>query len=414
MTTTIAKTNPNERSLSLNYLLGKTVSHVGASAYNRFSTIDLRYSHHFPIFSMSTIRTMLLDPRIKFALNLIKGPVATYTKFYSQEEADDPGIQKSIIELNYYFPYKVVSDDKNVAEFVLRQLNRFWETGIYKYLNHIQWGWSGNEVIYKSSKKYRIEYSNLYPFNSDELECRVDKGRILGFRRTTTNNGYIPIGKGIWGLHEREENPYYGRSRLIGAHIPWHETWSLGGARDIRRQWFFKNAFDGGEIYYPQGSWVDEEGRKHPNEELAVQMAENKRSGSTAIFPSEKALDGKRQWEYVPAKANMTPQGLPEYVDDLKDEELEGMGIPPEVVKSSGSSGMGAATGRMVPLMAFISSLSPIVTDAVNDFCTQVINMILLPGNGMTADYEVIRMTPKTEDQVTPIQEKTISDSGIK
>lgn len=404
--------DPEQRTLSINYLLGKTVSHVGPSTVSRFATIDLRYSHHFPLFTMSTIRTMLLDPRIKFALNLIKGPVATYTKFYSEEEANDPGIQKSIIELNYYFPYKVVSDNPQLSEFVLRQLNRFWETGIYKYLNHIQWGWSGNEVLYKRTSK-GIEYANLYPFSSDELECAAHKGKILGFRRTTTNTGYIPIGKGLWGIHEREENPYYGRSRLLGAHVPWHETWSLGGARDIRRQWFFKNAFDGGEIYYPQGTWTDENGMKHPNEELAVRMAENKRSGSTAIFPSEKALDGKRQWEYMPAKANMTPQGLPEYVDDLKDEELEGMGIPPEVVKSSGSQGMGAATGRMVPLMAFISSLSPIVTDAINDFCTQVVNMILLPANGMKGDYEVKRITPKTEDQVTPVQEKTIADSGI-
>ena len=410
MTTTT--TEAPTRSISINYLLGKVVSHVESTTFSRLATIDLRYSHHFPVFSLSTIRTMLLDPRIKFALNLIKGPVATYTKFYSEEESNDPGIQKSIIELNYYFPYKVLSDNKDLATFVLRQLNRFWETGIYKYLNHIEWGWSGNEVLYKRTSK-GLEYDNLYPYNSDELECKAHKGKILGFRRSVDRSGYIPIGKGLWGLHEREYNPYYGRSRLIGAHVPWHETWSLGGARDIRRQWFFKNAFDGGEIYYPMGSWKDENNVTHPNEELAVRMAENKRSGSTAIFPSEKSLDGKRQWEYIPAKANMTPQGLPEYVDDLKDEELEGMGIPPEVVKSSGSQGMGAATGRMVPLMAFISSLSPIVTDAVNDFCTQVINMILIKANNLKGDYEVVRMTPKTEEPVTPIQEKTIADSGI-
>lgn len=402
-----------QRSLSINYLLGQTVSQLGDNVFSRLATIDGRYGHHFPIFTLSTIRTMMLDPRINFGLNLIKGPVATYTKFYSEEEAEDPGIQKSIIELNYYFPYTVVSDNKEVADFVLKQLNRFWERGIYKYLKCIEWGWSGNEVIYKRNSKGTVEFDSLIAFNSDELECVAKQNRIIGFRKASSHMGYIPIGKGLWGLHCREENPYYGKSRLIGAHVPWHETWSLGGARDIRRQWFFKNAFDGGEIYYPEGSWKDENQVIHPNEELAVRMAENKRSGSTAIFPSTRTLDGKQEWVYEPAKANMTPQGLPEYVDDLKDEELEGLGIPPEVVKSSGSSGMGAATGRMVPLMAFISSLSPLVTDAIGDFCRQVIDMILLPANNMTADYEVKRITPKTEDQVTPIPEKTIADSGV-
>jgi hypothetical protein len=44
----------------------------------------------------------------------------------------------------------------------------------------------------------------------------------------------------------------------------------LGGARDIRRTWFFRHAYDGGEIYYPEGFYQDENGNNISNENLAV------------------------------------------------------------------------------------------------------------------------------------------------
>ena len=151
-------------------------------------------------------------------------------------------------------------------------------------------------------------------------------------------------------------------------------------------------------------------------------MSENKRTGSTAIFPSSKGLDGKKAWEFVPPNVNMTPQGLMEYPTVLRDEELEGLGIPPEIVQNGGSQGMGAATGRMVPLQAFIATLSPLVSDIIIDFQKQVIDPILLVANKFTDDYTIEQIVPKTVDalgaqngeQVTPKTEKTVPNSGIK
>lgn len=402
--------------INLDYLLG----HLKASTF-QYETrsaqmYDPRYGHHFPWFNFMTITTMLLDPRIKYGLNLIKGPIATYTRFFSEEEADSPSIHQAIVELNYHFPYAVCCKNKDQEAFIIRQLNRFWEVGIFKAMKAVEWGYSGSQVIYKQTKEHKIEFDNLHSYKANLIQCVTKKQGIIGFIRNNDRSQYIPIGKGFWHLHEREEDHYYGLSRLKGAHIPWHETWMMGGARDIRRTWFFKNAYDGGELYYPEGFFQDENGLRTSNETLAVRMMEMKRSGSTAIFPSSRKLDGKREWEYEPPKANLTPQGMVEYIQMLRDEELEGMGIPPEVVQSGSGNGLGSATGRMVPLMAFIASLTPLGSDLINDFRAQILDPVLLFFNGYKEDYEIKRIVPKSADgMVDPTSniEKTIESTGL-
>jgi hypothetical protein len=401
--------------INVDYLLGKLKSNVFNNEVNNYQIYDPRYSHHFPWFNFMTIETMLRDPRIKFGLNLIKGPIATYTKFFTEEEADSPDIHTAIVELDYHFPYAVVCKNKDQEQFIIQQFNRFWEVGIHKALKAIEWGFSGSQVLYRRNSKGQLIFDNLHPYNSQQLRCLTRNSGIIGFIRDNDRSRYIPLGKGFWHLHAREQDNYYGESRLKGAHVPWHETWMLGGARDIRRTWFFRHAYDGGEIYYPEGFYQDENGQNISNEHLAVKMAEAKRTGSTAIFPSRKDLQGKRQWEYEPPKAGMTPQGLPEYIQVLRDEELEGMGIPPEVVTAGGDSGFGGATGRMVPLMAFIASLTPIGCDLINDFRQQILDPVLLPLANFKEDYELKRIVPKTPPSgpVSSAATKTIPDSGL-
>jgi hypothetical protein len=400
------------------YLLGKLVE--DQSIYGQYQTqfiFDPRYAHHFPLFTHQVIQTMLLDSRIRYGLSLIKGPILTYTKFFNSEEAESPSIHQAIVELNYHFPYGVQADDEKTEEFIIDQLNRFWEVGLSKALTAIEYGYSGSEVKYKNKStkegQNMMTFDNLYLYKAYDLQCITKRGGIVGFTRNHHKNSFVPLVKGFWHIHQREKNQFYGESHLKGAHIPWHENWTLGGARDIRRTWFFKNAYDGGELYYPDGSYQDETGRVVPNEELALQMLEMKRAGSAMVFPSTKGLDGKRQWEYEPPKANVTPTGMAEYIDLLRDEMLEGLGIPPEVVQSSGNDGMGSATGRLVPFMAFIASLTPIATYVIGDFCEQILNPLLIM-NKMSTEYRIRRIVPKSEqpEGSSPVQEKTVQDTG--
>ena len=41
--------------------------------------------HHRPIFNGWCVEQMLQDPRIVFGLELIKGPIHAFTKYFSQE-----------------------------------------------------------------------------------------------------------------------------------------------------------------------------------------------------------------------------------------------------------------------------------------------------------------------------------------
>lgn len=402
--------------ININYLIGQ----LQDSTFNNTQLIgqmfDPRYGHHFPWFGYNTISTMLLDPRIQYGLNLIKGPITTYTKFFNEEEAESPAIHTAIVELNYHFPYGVFCKNQKQSEFIIKTLNRFWDVAVAKALTAVEWGFSASQVLYKKGKQYKLMFDNLHLYPAVNIQCVTKNRAIIGFSRNGDTKRYIPIGKGFWHVHQREVNHYYGNSRLRGAHIPWNETWMIGGARDIRRTWFFRNAYDGGQMYYPEGYFQDDNGNNVNNEHLAVKMMEMKRTGSTSVFPSSKGLDGKRQWEYEPPKANVTPQGMDIYLSTLRDEELEGLGIPPEVVQSGSGNGLGSATGRMVPLMAFIASLTPIGCDLLTDFCQQILDPILLPINGFGDEYELRRIVPKTIDGMDPataIQQKTVDDTGL-
>lgn len=434
METTEQQKQPMPR-MPIEYLLGKLKENKQVTSEFHEETFDPRYGHHFPFFNLYTAKLMLLDPRIRYGLYLLKGPIATYTKFFNSEESESPSIHTAIVELNYHFPYGVKCNNPDDEKFIIDQLTRFWEVALSKVLTAIEWGYSASEVRFKRKSDGKVHFDNLYlqqPMTSQVVTKR--KG-IIGFVRNKDKSSYVPIGKGFWHVHQREKNSYYGESALRGAHVPWHETWSLGGARDIRRTWFFKNAYDGGQMYYPEGSYTDTQGRTIHNEELAVQLLEMKRSGSSLIFPSTRGIDGKHEWEYEPPKANMTPEGMQEYINQLRDEELEGLGIPPEIVQGNGGSAIGSATGRMVPLMAFIATLTPIATHIIGDFCEQILPL-LLHFNNMKDDYTIGRIVPKTVDGMTeavnpldpdaptpgedddhskksiPVQKKTIQNNG--
>ena len=73
---------------------------------------------------------------------------------------------------------------------------------------------------------------------------------------------------------------------------------------------------------------------------------------------------------------------------------FEGMGIPPEVVESSGSTGFGSSSGRKVPMLAYMASLSPIVTELITDTKSQIINPLLI-ANRLPLDYTIKRIIPK-------------------
>lgn len=369
--------------------------------YRQFQTApyyDPRYAHHFPFFGFGTIQMMLRDSRIRFGLGLLKGPIYAYTKFFSSEEAEDPAINQAIIDLEYFFSHKVECEDKRTEQFILDTLNHFWEDGLTKALLCIEWGYSPNQVIYKRNGKGEIEYSTLMPYSPLIGRPVTKANKLIGIHLKTTEK-YIPIPKSAVFVHQREYSQFTGQSRLLGCHIPWHETWQMGGARDIRRMWYFKNSYDSGTMYFPEGSVTDEHGNTRSNAEVAMEIMDTTQTGSYRVLPKPTGSKNEKSWDYESPKSNTTPDGLLEYPQDLRCEILEGLGIPREVVESNGSSGFGSSSGRKVPMLAYIASLVPVVTETTQDFCNQILNP-LLKVNGMNPEYKISRIIPKVPQAI--------------
>lgn len=389
------------------------------------SMLDPVYGHNFPPFNLHLVPTIMMDPRVRFGMNLIKGPIASFTVFLSEEDAQDPSIHESIREQGVQFAYCVKSKDKAVAEFVRESYNRLWTNGLMSMLLALEWGFSCSQVIYKRNEETKfIEYDSLEWIHPYSLKPIVDRNNLIGIQRNNSDNEikidklYIP--KIIWHVHSKEHNRLKGQSRLEWCFVPWHETWTIYGARDIRRTWFHRNSYDGGSMYYPPGKQKNVDGTFIDNKDLAVAIMSRIRSGGYRIFPNEvDQITKEQKWNYEPPQSNVTPQGLMEYPENLRKEILEALGIPPEVIEGGDDGGFGSATGRKVPMIAFYSSLSPLVHNVINDYRRFSLDYQILVNFKKKIPYSIEKVVPLKTIQVqgadvrTDAVEKTESDSGL-
>ena len=373
-----------------NQLLGKplTADYIPHGYWGMFM-----FARNRPVFSGSVIREMMSDPRVIFGLWLIKGPILSNSRF------------------------KIETDNEDIREFLITNITRFWRNSAARALKSVEWGFSASEVMYRVVDG-QIQFDILKDIHS--LDCRAvtQDGALKGFTvRDVGHKGkagvmsreklFIGIPKGFWHIHWRDRHPWYGLSRLYGAHIPWWEAWSDGGYRDIRRLWFHKNAFEGGVMYHPPGVTRTKEDLVISNKDLAREMIEKKRTGGTLTLPNTMSSDGIRSWEYEPPAPNSIPSGLMEYGVSLKEELFEGMGIPPEVFEGGGG-GFGTGSGRQVPEEAFFSVLQEMVQWLISDADQQIFRHLVRMNFGDDHDkYEIVPfgLTAKAEEREDQMKE---------
>lgn len=357
---------------------------------------DPQYGHNIPMFNRTTIPVMMRDGRIRFGLQMLKGPIQYNTVFMSAEKSKSPALIDLLKANGANFMYKVTATDPRIEEFVLQTLKRFWTLGLDEALTAIEWGFSCNQVVYKKDEDGMVQYDYLKNYNTESVNPLFLDSQLVGSRIKGVPN--YPNGvdllfpKVLWHIHNRKHNSVFGQSRLEWCSIPWHESYVCYGARDIRRTWFIKNAFDGGEMRYPIGKTKVGE-QEIDNLTLAVQMMSNMRTGGYRVFPDDiNAASGQQKWGYTPPAANITPNGLMEYPRELRYEILEALGIPPEVAESQGDNTMGSATGRKVPMMLYYSTLAHLSDQVIYDFTMQVLNYLVLV-NFKTKRYKVERVS---------------------
>lgn len=357
---------------------------------------DPQYGHNIPMFNRTTIPVMMRDGRIRFGLQMLKGPIQYNTVFMSAEKSKSPALIDLLKANGANFMYKVSADDPKVEEFILKTLKRFWTRGLDEALTCIEWGFSCNQVVYKVNEEKQVQYDYLKLYSTDSVRPLFLDQKLVGAHIKGIvdhpNGKDLLFPKVLWHLHNRKHNSTYGQSRLEWCSIPWHESYVCYGARDIRRTWFIKNAFDGGEMRYPIGK-TKVGTTEIDNLDLAVRMMSNLRTGGYRVFPDDiNASSGQQKWAYTPPAANITPNGLMEYPRELRYEILEALGIPPEVAESQGDNTMGSATGRKVPMMLYYSTLAHLSDEVIYDFDIQVLKYLVLV-NFQTTKYSVERVS---------------------
>lgn len=350
-------------------LLGNPITKDYVPGYGYVQGSPFVSLQRYPPFRLQYVRDMTIDSKVQFGLYLIAGSILSKGS------------------------YKVESENDDIGEYVTKTLDAFKLSGMEEALSCLPYGYACSEPLYES-KKGRICYKEIKFLNP--MDCRplrsAKTGNIAGaavrinqYDTTKTGtNGRVLLGgpKALWTVHSKASNPWYGLSRLYHAYYPWLEKWSDGGSRDIRKLFFYKYAYTGGDYYHPPGSiQLDDDGSGQPRtilcRDLARQIAEQSRTGGINFFPNTTGSDGKPAWYFNPIQMGGSPEAIFTYGEKLDIEILEGMGIPNEVVQAPGNSSGGWA-GRSVPMDAFCAILHTTYGSIISEFVKQVIHPLVI------------------------------------
>lgn len=331
--------------------------------------------HSMPVFTPFWIPLMLRDQRIQFGLRMIKGPILAASRFYVDDD-ESKG--------DTFSPLK---------KFIVKNLTRFWRFSAVKALRAIEWGYSGNEALYKL-KGDQIHFDTLKILQPFDVRVLTKDGDKVGIsvQKIKGRRGKVYLGgpKGLWHCVNREDYPWYGQSRLFGAFVPWMEFYGSGGAKDIRRLYYHKYAFTGDVGYYPTDTTPGPAG-EYPRspKEIMRSILEKRKTGGVVAFPNVRDENGNPRWVIEPGHSTGSSVDILEYHRMLKGEMTEGMGIPTEVMEAA-EVGSGWS-GRMVPATAFFAMLQEYVNWLIFDFDQQIMRPLVELNFGIKdPDYEII------------------------
>ena len=320
-----------------------------------------------PPFTLTTVEWMRRDPQVQLGMAIKAAP--------------------------FHKVKLTIKGDPSVTQFMADQIRRFWQRAIPKILNGFWYTVSGGEISYKINElngRYEFwQYTDVYPTDLAIISSGlVPVGITIRPQGTSTvpsnmlfdqafggnaptqtwNNGkplQLLFPKGFIYIHRREFNSLIGRSEFESAYETWLEKSDYQGAKHSRKLWFFKNAFGGGFLFHPEGSYQTETGEQIPYRDLARQALETAMNGAVWCFENKRdPVTGEPLWNYVEPKINPGGSELLNYVNHLDNEIMRGLGIPDDVVQQV--SGTGSYSGRTIPLTAFLISHESLLDNLFN------------------------------------------------
>ncbi|MEL6897255.1 MAG: hypothetical protein AAFP90_14215 [Planctomycetota bacterium] len=212
--------------------------------------------------------------------------------------------------------------------------------------------------------------------------------RFLKIAGETQNHIDLRFPSAFFHAHDPQPGSDYGRTVMRRAYRPWSDKAFPGGGSAVRRLFMFRNAFGGHTLWYPADEDLDVEGEDEGVSALTIakQITNNLLSGGNVQLPSDYDHDGNKKWDIQEATIPSNPTHIFENVDALNREIRHGIGIPDQIIDNEGSGGW---AGARIPMATFYASLDRWVVSIASDFCTQVIDPLILHNWGQPQEYEL-------------------------
>jgi hypothetical protein len=361
--------------------------------YQASPNYRLMNRRHRPYFHGWWIEEMLTSPKIQEALKFLKGPIVTKAKF------------------------EIITDNSEVKEMTQKLIDRFFLLAAESVLSALEYGYSVHEFIYEPEPgaPYQLNLAEVNYFKSYDTKPCVDKvsKKFDGFWVPQIKQ-YIRRPKAFHFVYNKKFDKILGRSILHSAFLPWIEEWAVGGMRDIVKLWYAKMCYNSGVLYHPPGSTTLPDGTEIENAQLAQQMAQKAATGHIMTIQIEHGdsmeVGGnggvRTKWHYESGDVKAVPPGLLEHLKNVKDEQLEAMGIPPEIIQPEGG-GMGG-TGRSIPVDLYYTTLQQIL----NSLTYTMFKSYILPLLQYNLDTTLDKLPPVDVRAFELGQETFIDEDG--
>jgi len=284
-------------------------------------------------FSAMHVEAMLCDPQVCLGYAMRTAPL--YLGEY-EVEAKKPEVKKW------------VEDQLETLKQSLRVLLRF-----------MGWGYGAYQICDDTENGYLVidGVKDFHPLDAFPLR-RKSTRELWGMRihnvQDESQGVDLELGKGIWLAQDAHYGMLHGLSVLNGAFWAWLEKIGKDGAEDIRRLWFYKDAFRGELVRYPQINLKTSEGTLKEAKDVAIEMTTLLKTGGLLALPNARDEKGNYIWEVQFAKMGDGAEGLLAYIDHLDARIFRGIGLPDDVV-SQPDSGGGTYGGRRVGWEAFLT-----------------------------------------------------------
>jgi len=369
----------NERGRNRSRQIVRSNAEAQTAGYQPHAYVWGNQIKDLPAFNHIYARAMLQDPTVTLALAMRSAPIYSLQFAYKNEDGE--------------WTEGVEAENEAVGEYVHRQLKHIWQSGIAHILSSQEWGWSGAEVLLKTTRFGFVGVDRLLGRAARDVQLRTLEHNRIGISvKNVKSKGevrlYFP--NCFFSTFHRAPGEWYGAPVTKGAFSPWFDKWMNGGALGVRRLFMHKDAYGGASLRYPSGTTAlgnsDGSVKVVPNQNLAREMVEQLTSGGVVCMPSETNDSGKELWQLERAEIPANPVHILQYPKDLDIEMMRGFGIPDDLFVEQGS---GAWRGRSITLEAFYSGLDRWVISIFNELKEQVLDTLVELNFGKDQWYEI-------------------------